>query len=77
MIALRENSVESVTIELMKSMDEKKRTKKKRGRQGKRGQKTYYQNAIDEEDEIESERSHRRQKSKAVGQEDAMQVDKN
>lgn len=42
MIALRENSVESVTIELMKSMDEKKRTKKKRGRQGKRGQKTYY-----------------------------------
>jgi hypothetical protein len=37
MIALRENTVESVTIELMKSMEDRKRTKKKRGRQGKRG----------------------------------------
>lgn len=61
MIALREEMQGSVATELIK---QERTKKKKRGRPNKRGKKSYYEKAIDEEDDNESDQSRQKAPSR-------------
>lgn len=56
---MREQVRDSVTEALLQRREDESRLKKKRKPQVRRGKKSYYENAIDEEDDVESEKSDR------------------
>lgn len=57
---MREQVRDSVTMALLKKRaEEQETTKSKKKKQQRRGKKSYFENAIDEEDEADSEKSDR------------------